>query len=87
MKTMGIVSGAVVVLSLGIYTASAAELAAAIRKKDVSARDVVRSHLERIAAVNGRVHAVTRTLGDTALAAADEADRLVGRSPDAADLR
>ena len=30
MKTLGIVSGAVVVLALGIYTASAAELAAAI---------------------------------------------------------
>ncbi len=54
------------------YTAS--ELAALIRDKEVSSREVITSHLERINAVNDKVNGVTVTLEETALAAADKAD-------------
>src|SRR5205085_8735493 len=41
----------------------------------------VQAHLDRIEATNGAVNAVTVTLADTALAAADEADRTPGSGP------
>lgn len=50
-----------------------------IRAKDVSSREVVQAHLDRIDAVNGAVNAVTVTLATSALAAADDADRSTGR--------
>jgi amidase len=54
---------------------TATELAAIIRRRDVSSREVVEAHLARIAAVNGTVNAITVVLADDALAAADAADR------------
>lgn len=57
-----------------LWRKSAHELAAMIRGKQVSSREVVTSHLERIDTVNPRVNAVTVTLAETALAAADKAD-------------
>src|SRR3954454_16531950 len=48
---------------------SATELAAAIRAREVTPREVVASHLERIAAVNPRVNAIV-TLSDPELALA-----------------
>ena len=57
-----------------LWRKSAHELAAMIRDKQVSSREVVTSHLERIDAVNPRVNAITVTLAETALAAADKAD-------------
>ena len=54
---------------------SAGELAGAIAGGEVTAVEVVQAHLDRIAAVNGRVNAVTRVLGDEALQTAKEADR------------
>lgn len=53
---------------------SASELAALIRQRDASSREVVQAHLDRIEQVNGAVNAVTVVLADTALAAADKAD-------------
>lgn len=55
----------------------AADLAAAIRSKKLSSREVVQSHLDRIAAVNPKLNAVTVTLAESALAAADAADHAV----------
>ena len=55
----------------------AAELAAAIRARRVSCREVVQAHLDRIDAVNPQVNAVTVVLADGALRAADQADRQV----------
>ena len=54
---------------------SALELAAMIRAKDVSSREVVDAHLARIEAVNPTVNAITVVLADQARAAADAADR------------
>lgn len=58
-----------------LWRRSASELAALIRSREVSSREVVAAHLARIEAVNGRVNAVTRVLTESALAAADAADR------------
>ena len=61
-------------MSNELWRHSATELAELIRKKDVSSREVVESHLNRIEAVNPAVNAVTRVLADSALEAADQAD-------------
>jgi amidase len=57
-----------------LWRKCAHELAAMIRSKDVSSREVVQSHLDRIAAVNDKVNAITVTLAESALQAADRAD-------------
>jgi amidase len=64
-----------------LWSKGAGELAELIRSKQVSSREVVQAHLDRIEAVNGPVNAVTVTLAETALAAADEADRAPGSGP------
>jgi amidase len=56
---------------------SAADLAQAIRTKQVSAREVVQAHLDRIEAINDRVNAVTVVLRESAVEAANAADRAV----------
>jgi amidase len=48
-----------------------------IRGREVSSREVVQAHLNRIEAVNPHVNAVVRLLPDQALSAADAADRAV----------
>jgi amidase len=53
----------------------AARLAEAIRLGLISSREAVSASLERLAAVNGAVNAVTVVLAEEALAAADQADR------------
>ncbi|MBX6372084.1 MAG: Asp-tRNA(Asn)/Glu-tRNA(Gln) amidotransferase subunit GatA [Acidothermus sp.] len=53
---------------------TAAELAAAIARGEVSAEEVTRAHLERIAAVDGTIHAFLHVDGDGALAAARAVD-------------
>jgi amidase len=50
-------------------------LASAIRRRELSAREVVGWHLDRIAAVNPRINAVVSLRPDEALAEADAADR------------
>jgi amidase len=59
---------------------SARELAALIRSRQISARDVMQEHLDQIARVNPHVTAIVSKLPDeTCLALADEADRSVAR--------
>jgi amidase len=60
-----------------LWSRGASELAALIARKEVSCREVLQSHLDRIAAVNGRVNAITQVLGERALQAAQAADRAV----------
>jgi amidase len=60
---------------------SGRELARLIRARKVSAREVMKAHLERIARVNPRLNAVVAKLDDDAcLALADEADRRLARA-------
>src|SRR5580704_18147293 len=49
---------------------TAAELSAALAKSEVSATEVTRAHLDRIAAVDDRVHAFLHIAADSALAQA-----------------
>src|SRR3954452_17255997 len=60
-----------------LWQLTAADLAAAIASKKVSCTEVVEAHLRRIEAVNPRVNAVVRVLGDEARRDAAEADRKV----------
>ena len=60
-----------------LWRKSALELAALIRSGEVSSREVMQAHLDRVAAVNPAVNAIVRLLPEQALAAADAADRAV----------
>ena len=60
-----------------LWRASAGDLAAAIRRGDVSSLEVIESHLARVEAVNGHLNAVVRVLADEARAAAQAADEAV----------
>ncbi len=53
---------------------SATELASMIRSGDVSSREVVQAHLDRIGMVNSSVNAITVVLAESALEGADRAD-------------
>ena len=63
-----------------LWKMGAIETARRIAARDVSAVDVVQSHLERLDAVNPILNAVTRPLAESARAAADQADRQLARS-------
>jgi len=63
-----------------LCTYSAVELAALIRKGRASSREVVEAHLARIDEVNGDINAVTMSLTETALTAADLADSADART-------
>jgi amidase len=65
-----------------LWRMGATELAGAIRHRQVSSREVVQAHLQRVEAVDPGVNAVTVLLADEALAAADAADRLVAAGGD-----
>jgi len=60
-----------------IWRMGAADLAAAIRSKQVTSTEVVEAHLARIAAVNPKLNAVTVVFAEEALAAAKSADAKV----------
>src|SRR4051794_11408939 len=64
-----------------IWELSAARQAAAIRARDLSSREVVTAHLERIEAVNPAVNALRVVLAEQALAAAAEADSATPDGP------
>src|SRR3954468_9657834 len=64
-----------------IFELSAAAQAAAIRSRELTSREVVTAHLERIAAVNPSINALRVVLAEQALAAADEADRAAPEGP------
>jgi amidase len=59
---------------------TARDLAAAIRRRELSAREVVAWHLERIEQVNPRVNAIVSLRPEEALAEADAADRRAARA-------
>src|SRR5438270_2945424 len=69
-----------------LWQLGATELADVIRKRSASSREVVQAHLERIDAVNPKVNAVTTTLAEEALAAADAADAALGQGAGASPL-
>ena len=54
---------------------TAAELSAALAKSEVSATEVTQAHLDRIAAVDDRVHAFLYIAADSALAQAADVDK------------
>jgi amidase len=58
---------------------SAVDLASRIRRKQVSAREVMAAHLARIEAVNPKVNAVVTLVGERAMADAAKADELLAR--------
>ena len=60
-----------------LWRKGALELAGLIKARQVSSREVVEAHLRRIDEVNPRLNAVVRRLDESALAAADVADRAV----------
>jgi amidase len=62
-----------------LWERGAFELGMSIRDGVVSSREVVEAHLGRIEKVNPDVNAVTVTLADEALLAADEADAAIAR--------
>jgi amidase len=69
-----------------IWRMSASDIARAVRAKKFSAREAVKSHLDRIEAVNGKVNAVTRVLAEDALRAGEEADRAIARGVEVGPL-
>src|SRR6266550_46445 len=62
-----------------ITSASAGELADAIRSKKLSSRMIVEAHLERIAKVNPKLNAVVQLTAEAAQKEADEADAALAR--------
>lgn len=64
----------------------ATELAARIRSRDLSAREVVRAHLDRIAQVNPALNAIVTVDEEGALAAAGAADDALARGEEAGPL-
>jgi amidase len=58
---------------------SAVELAARIRRKDVSAREVMTAHLARIERVNPKVNAIVTLVAERAMSDAARADELTAR--------
>jgi amidase len=69
-----------------LWRLDATALAALIRQKDVSAREAVEAHLDRMHAVNPEINAVVRDLSDEALAEADAADRALRTDGPRGDL-
>jgi aspartyl-tRNA(Asn)/glutamyl-tRNA(Gln) amidotransferase subunit A len=60
-----------------IYYKDATELAALIRTKQLSSREVVQAHLDRIKTINPKVNAIVTLLAEDALKGADLADKAV----------
>ena len=69
-----------------LSNASAAEIAAAVTRRDTSVRAVVEATLDRIAAFNPRVNAFTDVLTERALATADARDAKLARGEDLGSL-
>ena len=62
-------------MTVDLTRSNAADLAEALTRGDVSSVELTRAHLDRIAAVEGDVHAFLHVDADGALAAAGEVDR------------
>jgi amidase len=70
----------------GLCSKGASELAALIRARDVSARDVMEAHLARIAEVNPDVNAITTTMAVAARDAATVMDRAIASGAEVGPL-
>jgi fatty acid amide hydrolase len=57
-----------------LWRLSATAISVALGRRDVSARDVLRAHLDRIGQVDGRLHAFTEVLYEQCAADADASD-------------
>ena len=66
---------------------SATDLAAAIRRKDITCREATASVLARIAEVNPRINALPSVTAARALAAAEAADAAVARGDPPGDRK
>lgn len=62
-----------------LWQLSAVDIAAAVRRRDLSCREVTTSVLARIEQLNPQINALAEVLADEALASADAADRLTLR--------
>ncbi len=60
-----------------LWRLDAIEQATMVRRREVSSRELVQAHLDRIEQVNPAVNAIVRVLAESALAGADAADRAV----------
>ena len=65
---------------------TAVDLAARIRRKDVSAREVVRAHLDRVERANPQVNAIVTLAAERAMADASRADERLARGEPAGVL-
>ena len=69
-----------------LYYGDAAELATLIASGQVSSRDVVQAHLDRIAEVNPRLNAIVTLRAEEALRDADAADQALARGANVGPL-
>ena len=69
-----------------LYARTARELRDIVRNRDASAREVTRSFLDRIEAVDGRVGAYLNVWADHALDQADHVDARIAKGEDAGPL-
>lgn len=69
-----------------LWQRSAGELAKMIRAREVSSREVVDAHLQRIEQVNDHLNAVTIVLSDSAVKAAEAADKRTAEGADVPPL-
>jgi amidase len=69
-----------------LWSMGALELAAGIKSRQVSSREVTEAHLRRIEEVNPSVNALTVVVAEQALDAADAADRAVADGSDLSPL-
>ncbi|MDT5183604.1 MAG: hypothetical protein QOI29_1762, partial [Mycobacterium sp.] len=69
-----------------LHYQDATSLAALIATKQVSSREVVAAHLDRIAAVNPKINAIVTLLAEDALRDADSADKAVARGAELGPL-
>ena len=67
----------------GLISLSAAELASKIHSKEVSSREVVQAHLDRIAETNDTLNSFLHISAETALAAADAVDNTLAAGHEA----
>lgn len=69
-----------------LWTRSASDLATMIAQGEVSSKEVVEAHLQRIDEVNPKLNAVVHVMREQALAAANKADRAVSAKETLAPL-
>lgn len=74
------------VAAMDFWGTSVVELAASVRAKEVSAREVVDHALDRIAALDGVINAFSQVDGDAARADAAEVDRRIAAGDDVGPL-